>query len=352
MKWLAKKMFTLLAIVFIIVSIYFIITIIGNRHEIIEAYSRITYTKQEGADNMRANFLQVYSTYGEDLLIALGIKKSDFAISGAADSPSENPEEYTPFCVCTQKCLDENTTDHSCSVCAVDYTQCAQTLICVCTGPDKCNDSRVDSNCRACTHDMTLCEVIQGQSRPLPQPSLPPPQNQFPVVNNFTIRGPDGLGIILQSTPSFDYYGNPNSGLSIKDAGCGILAAYFAYANNGGQKSFEETILQAFSDRVEVKNGAIYNKPGKGFSMGLNTPDWNYYCRTLGLNISGRGNGIPTEPGDYIFRYTYDNSGQHNIFVRINADRSYQAACSANKSWQETINRKGFNPQYFMKVNK
>ena len=79
MKWLAKKMFTLLAIVFIIVSIYFIITIVGNRHEIIEAYNRITYTKQEGADNMRANFLQVYSTYGEDLLIELDEFAEPFA---------------------------------------------------------------------------------------------------------------------------------------------------------------------------------------------------------------------------------------------------------------------------------
>lgn len=194
MKWLAKKMFTLLAIVFIIVSIYFIITIVGNRHEIIEAYNRITYTKQEGADNTRANFLQVYSTYGEDLLIALGIKKSDFAISGAADSPSENPEEHTPFCVCTQKCLDESTTDHSCSVCAVDYTQCTQILICVCTGPDKCNDSHIDSNCRACTHDVTLCEVIQGQNRPLPQPPSHPSQDPFPE--------PPGNGTLL-SLPVF-----------------------------------------------------------------------------------------------------------------------------------------------------
>lgn len=357
MRWLTKKVYTLLVIVFIIVSIYFIITVLGSSKEIIEAYNRITYTKQEGTDNIRSNFLQVYGTYGEELFIALGIKKSDFAMTGVSDSQSHTPEENNiPFCTCTQKCLDEATTDDSCGVCSYDYTECLQELVCMCLGPDKCGLGHVDSSCRACVHDVTLCEVVQGETRPAPTPPTPkpkpqnPPSTPSPGGNNFTTPGPDGLGIIVQSTPSFDYYGNPNGGLSIKDAGCGILAAYFAYANNGGQKSFEETILEAFSDRVELRDGAIYNKPGNGFSMGLGTSDWNHYCSTLGVSTSGRVNGIPKEPGDYIFRYTYGTSGQHNIFVRVNADGSYQAACSANKSWQETISRNNFQAQYYIKV--
>lgn len=200
MRWLIKKIFTLLTIVFIIISIYFIITIIGNKDEIVEAYNRITYTKQEGADNIRTNFLQVYSTYGEDLFIALGVKKSDFALSGAADSPSENPEEYVPFCTCTQKCLDESTTDHSCSVCAVDYTQCAQILICVCAGPDKCSDSHVDSNCRACTHDSTLCVVVEGQTNS--NPSATPTPSTPPTESNTPPPEPPGNGA-LWSLPAF-----------------------------------------------------------------------------------------------------------------------------------------------------
>ena len=356
MRWLVKKIYVILIVVFIIVSIYFIITIIGSSKEIIQAYNRITYTKQEGADNIRSNFLQVYSTYGEELFIALGIKKTDFMLSGIGDSSSIMPDEnVTPFCTCDQKCLNQNEANIGCQVCTEDYTKCVMELYCLCVGPDKCSSTHTDTNCHACIYDITLCEVIQGETRePNPPPDVnpnPPPQ-QSPGGEHFVTTGKDGLGIIPQNTASFNYYGNPNGGLSIADAGCGILAAYFAYANNGGTKSFEQTILETFGDRVEVKNGAIYNRPGKGFEMGLGTQDWNRYCSNLGLSIGSRVNSsIPTEPGDYIFRYTYGSSGQHNIFIRVGNDGSIKAACSANKSWQETISRDGFKEAYYMKVN-
>ena len=330
------------------VSIFFIITIIGNRDVVVDAYNNLSDSKERGADVVRNNFLQVYGTYGEELFIALGINKTDFAPGGVGDSDPGTPgEEIYKVCTCTDKCTSDTDFDDTCEVCKVDWKQCAYIPPCTCLGnvTQPCDSTNVYASCEACNLDIKYClEKYKGGT------------GGPPSGNTHTINGPDGLGYIEQSNPDWALIGNPNGGLSVKSAGCGILAAYAAYANNGGTESFEETILGCFPDRVETNaQGKLQNKSGKGFSMGLGTPDWNSYCGYLGLSVSGPTSGIPNAEGDYIFRYLYSGGGQHNIFVRVEKDGSgnlvYRAACSSGLGWDNTINRSGFSPQYYYKVN-
>ena len=212
-------------------------------------------------------------------------------------------------------------------------------------------------------HDSTTGPpiVIPGMGNPTESP--PPQQDNAsgdpgeipPTGNTHTIQGPDGLGIIKQWDDEWANIGNPGLGSNtMKRLGCGIFAAYSAYANRGGTSSFEDTLLNAFSDRIEVgSDGKLHNKANTGFEMGYGTGDWVKYVQTLGLQISGRIDGTPSKPGDYLFRYEYTGSA-HNIFVRItensNGELTYQAGCSSQKSWADTIVRPGYTPKYYYKV--
>lgn len=142
------------------VSIFFIFSIVGNRDKVIESFNAMNSVEAQGADVTRQNFLKVYSTYGEELFIALGIKKTDYAPNGVGDSDPGTPgESASKYCTCTDKCTSDSDFDDTCEVCKIDWTQCAYIPPCTCAGPDRCTPTNVDNSCEACKLDYTNCTV-------------------------------------------------------------------------------------------------------------------------------------------------------------------------------------------------
>lgn len=147
------------------VSIYFIITIVGNRDIVVNAYNNLSNTNQQGADVIRTNFLQVYGTYGEELFIALGISKTDYAPGGVGDSDPGTPDSSEDkFCTCMDRCTSDTDFDDTCEICKKDWHDCAYTPPCTCTGPDRCSPSNVESSCGACTISYLNCTFVPPNS--------------------------------------------------------------------------------------------------------------------------------------------------------------------------------------------
>lgn len=160
MRKILKAILGVIAASCVIVLVYFIIAIIGNRKEVVNAYKAMTNTKEQGADNIRTNFLRVYGTYGEELFLALGMKKTDYDISGTVDSDTEMDEPTVKLCTCTSECTSETDYDDTCEVCKLDWQQCAYVAPCTCSGQDRCTSTNVDSSCEACKKDYKNCAVI------------------------------------------------------------------------------------------------------------------------------------------------------------------------------------------------
>lgn len=145
------------------VSVFFIITIIGNRDIVVDAYNSLSSASKRGADAIRTNFLQVYSSYGEELFIALGVNKTDYAPGGIGDSDpgtGEGSDILHEVCTCTDMCTSDTDFDDTCEVCKVDWQNCAYVPPCTCSGPDRCTQGNVDNSCEACKLDIRNCMVI------------------------------------------------------------------------------------------------------------------------------------------------------------------------------------------------
>lgn len=160
MRKILKAILYVIAASCVIVLVYFIIAIIGNRKEVVNAYKAMTNTKEQGADNIRTNFLRVYGTYGEELFLALGMKKTDYDISGTVDSDIEMDEPTVKLCTCTAECKSDTDYDDTCEVCKLDWQQCYYVAPCTCSGPDRCTSTNVDSSCEACNKDYKNCAVV------------------------------------------------------------------------------------------------------------------------------------------------------------------------------------------------
>lgn len=167
MRRLLKAIFMILGVSCIAVLIYFIVIIIGSKGEVVKQYKNMTSASTQGADNIHANFLRVYGTYGEELFIQLGLKKTDYAINGTSDSDSSMPgDKIQSGCTCTSLCTSDSDYDDTCDVCAKDWTQCAYVSPCTCAGPDRCTSSNVDDTCEACKISYTNCVVSTGTVTP------------------------------------------------------------------------------------------------------------------------------------------------------------------------------------------
>lgn len=167
MKRLLKAIFMILGVSCIAVLIYFIVIIIGSKGEVVKQYKNMTSASTQGADNIHANFLRVYGTYGEELFIQLGLKKTDYAINGTSDSDTSMPgDKVQSGCTCTSLCTSNSDYDDTCVVCSKDWTQCAYVPSCTCSGPDRCTSSNVDDTCEACKISYTNCIVSTGTVTP------------------------------------------------------------------------------------------------------------------------------------------------------------------------------------------
>lgn len=167
MKRLLKAIFMILGISCIAVLIYFIVIIIGSKGEVVKQYKNMTSASTQGADNIHANFLRVYGTYGEELFIQLGLKKTDYAINGTSDSDSSMPgDKVQSGCTCTSLCTSDSDYDDTCDVCSKDWTQCVYVPPCTCSGPDRCTSGNVDDTCEACKISYNNCIVSTGAVTP------------------------------------------------------------------------------------------------------------------------------------------------------------------------------------------
>lgn len=167
MKKLFKAIFMILGVSCIAVLIYFIVIIIGSKGEVVKQYKNMTSASTQGADNIHANFLRVYGTYGEELFIQLGLKKTDYAITGTSDSDTSMPgDKVQSGCTCTSLCTYDSDYDDTCDVCAKDWTQCAYVPPCTCSGPDRCTSGNVDDTCEACKISYTNCCIPTGAVTP------------------------------------------------------------------------------------------------------------------------------------------------------------------------------------------
>lgn len=167
MKKLLKAILTILGVSCIAVLIYFIVIIIGSKGEVVKQYKNMTSASVQGADNIHANFLRVYGTYGEELFIALGLKKTDYAVNGTSDSDVSMPGDTVySGCTCTSRCTSDSDYDDTCDVCSKDWTQCAYVPPCSCSGSDRCTSSNVDSSCEACSISYMNCKVSMGAATP------------------------------------------------------------------------------------------------------------------------------------------------------------------------------------------
>lgn len=160
MRRLIKAILLTIVITCAGVSIYFIITIVGNRDIVVNAYNNLSNTNQQGADVIRTNFLQVYGTYGEELFIALGISKTDYAPGGVGDSDPGAPDgSENKICTCTDRCTSDSDFDDTCEICKHDWNKCAYVPPCTCSGTDRCNQTTVDQTCDACKISYINCKV-------------------------------------------------------------------------------------------------------------------------------------------------------------------------------------------------
>lgn len=323
------------------VSIFFIITIIGNRDVVVDAYNNLSDSKERGADVVRNNFLQVYGTYGEELFIALGINKTDFVPGGVGDSDPGTPgEELYKVCTCIDKCTSDTDFDDTCEVCKMDWKQCAFIPPCTCAGPDRCTSTNIDQSCDACKQSVANCKVqVQGQS-----------QGKYTQWNSAIS--------LYECKQTSTLWGNvqTNSG-SWAQYACGTIAVYNAARNLGHtDKDMGDLIYEL--NKSTLSFDADGYLVGTAKDVGENGTQWNAVVSTTGLNMSGpidHNAGWPTSPGDYVIYYSHSNKHEKNgnsttnahwIYVHIN---SGSKACITNPGKNENDYSKLVNNNYMIR---
>lgn len=300
------------------VSIFFIFSIVGNRDKVIEGFNAMNSVEAQGADVTRQNFLKVYSTYGEELFIVLGIKKTDYAPSGVGDSDPGTPgESASKYCTCTDKCTSDSDFDDTCEVCKIDWTQCAYVPPCCCTGPDRCSSTSVNQSCEACKASLANCIVqVQGQS-----------QGKYTKWNS-------ALNLFeCEQTPTL--WGNVSTTDGTwSQLACGTIAVYNAARNLGHtDKDMGDLVYELNPSTLSFDaNGYLY---GSAKGVGENGVQWNAVVSATGLSMSGpkdHSAGWPSDPGDYVIYYSHSDKHEtrsdgstknaHWIYVHINPNKS------------------------------
>ena len=331
MRQLIKAILLTIVITCAGVSIYFIITIVGNRDIVVNAYNNLSNTNQQGADVIRTNFLQVYGTYGEELFIALGISKTDYAPGGVGDSDHGAPDgSENKICTCTDRCTSDSDFDDTCEVCKHDWKKCAYVPPCTCSGTGRCTSTTVDTSCEACTISPSYC-------------TIPPKGGQS--LGKYTQIASNGLYYVPQSAT---LWGNlKNGGNTWNVECCGTIAVYCAAANMGKIGSMPEDM----GDMVQRLNSSTVFFDSNGYlcghaeGVGENRTQWSAIVKDAGLNMGSPVSventlGYPTDPGDYVMYISHSTKHEykgnsttnaHWIYVKIDSSGNGLIANPASK---------------------